>query len=425
MSSPARCLAKIGLLTSMLVSCVSPGGGGSGNGVGGGGGTGSSYAIKANVSNLIGTGLRLRLNDGEPVSVSGNGELTLGRLIGGATYSVAISAQPSGPAQTCSVARATGTVAAEDVSSISVACSSQGMSIAMVRVGDPGNPQQVATHQGAVTYEYYIGTFEVSNSEYATFLNAVAATDTYALYNEQMGWRDWGGITRSGSSGGYSYAPRAGHERKPVTLLSFWSMARFANWLTNGQPAGPQGPGTTETGVYAINGTLAPNNGTIARDGATWAAGGVALASDDEWYKAAYYQPAAAGGDADGYWSYPTRSNTAPAQASVSTAGELLSPDLGNSANYYPPGYYDGLNRAFVDGDALVNSAGYYGTFNQAGNVWELCDTVYRDGRVLRGGSASFQAAVFDSAGNYRGEGQKPQGSWDWGFRITSLRSLQ
>lgn len=386
---------------------------------------GAAYAIKANVSNLVGTGLRLRLNDAEPVSASGNGEVTLGRLSGGATYAVAVSSQPSGPAQTCAVAQATGTVAAEEVSSISVTCSAPGMGIAMARIGDPGNPAQTVTHQGAVAYEYYIGKYEVSNAEYAAFLSAVAATDTYSLYNEQMSWRDWGGITRSGSSGSYTYATRSGHERKPVTLLSFWSMARFTNWLTNGQPTGPQGPTTTETGVYSLNGILAPANATITRDAVAWATGGVALASDDEWYKAAYYQPAVAGGDADGYWLYPTRSNAAPTQSSVSTAGELLSPDLGNSANYYAPGYYDGLNRAFVDGDALPNSASYYGTFNQAGNVWELCDTVYRDGRVLRGGSASFQATVFDSTGNYRGEGQKPQGSWDWGFRITSLRNLQ
>ena len=35
---------------------------------------------------------------------------------------------------------------------------------------------------------------------------------------------------------------------------------RFANWLHNGQPTGSQGPGTTETGAYAITpGAVAAN----------------------------------------------------------------------------------------------------------------------------------------------------------------------
>jgi hypothetical protein len=33
------------------------------------------------------------------------------------------------------------------------------------------------------------------------------------------------------------------------------------------------------------------------------------LPSENEWYKAAYHQPAEPGGDTDDYWLYPTRSN--------------------------------------------------------------------------------------------------------------------
>ncbi len=38
--------------------------------------------------------------------------------------------------------------------------------------------------------------------------------------------------------------------------------ARFANWLENGQPTGPEGTGTTETGSYTLNGAM-----TTARSG--------------------------------------------------------------------------------------------------------------------------------------------------------------
>jgi hypothetical protein len=146
-----------------------------------GGGTPTrEYAIKATVSDLVvgGTGLTLRMNDDAPVSVASAGEVTLGQLPDGASYAVAVTTQPSGPAQTCTVAHATGTVSAGDVTDVAVACSAPGMSIAMVKVGDAGNPEQPTKHRGAVAYEYYIGTYEVSNAEYAAFLNTVAATDT-------------------------------------------------------------------------------------------------------------------------------------------------------------------------------------------------------------------------------------------------------
>ena len=57
-----------------------------------------------------------------------------------------------------------------------------------VTVGDPGNADD--THgagYGGVDYVYWIGKYEVTNAQYAEFLNAVAATDTYALYNTAMG----------------------------------------------------------------------------------------------------------------------------------------------------------------------------------------------------------------------------------------------
>ena len=43
-------------------------------------------------------------------------------------------------------------------------------------VGDAGNPND-STSYGGVSYDYYIGTHEVTNSQYVAFLNATAATD--------------------------------------------------------------------------------------------------------------------------------------------------------------------------------------------------------------------------------------------------------
>ena len=40
---------------------------------------------------------------------------------------------------------------------------------------------------GAVSYDYRIGTNEVTNAQYAEFLNAKAASDPLGLYNTSMG----------------------------------------------------------------------------------------------------------------------------------------------------------------------------------------------------------------------------------------------
>jgi hypothetical protein len=51
---------------------------------------------------------------------------------------------------------------------------------------------------------------------YADFLNSVAATDRYSLYNTNMGSDARGGITQSGAPGSYTYAVKANMGDKPV-----------------------------------------------------------------------------------------------------------------------------------------------------------------------------------------------------------------
>ena len=71
---------------------------------------------------------------------------------------------------------------------------------------------------GGVTYDYRIGTTEVTNAQYAAFLNAKAASDPLALYNTSMGSDARGGITRSGVSGSYTYATKTEHGRQAGEL---------------------------------------------------------------------------------------------------------------------------------------------------------------------------------------------------------------
>ncbi len=124
-------------------------------------------------------------------------------------------------------------------------------SIDWVTVGGAGNAADTTGH-GAVATPYRTSKTEVTNAQYAEFLNAVAATDTHGLYNASMG-SGFSGITRGGSSGSCTYRAIAGRADMPVTYVSFRDSLRFANWLHNGQPTGAQGNATTEDGAYTIS----------------------------------------------------------------------------------------------------------------------------------------------------------------------------
>ena len=143
-----------------------------------------------------------------------------------------------------------------------LAAPASAVSITWTFVGDPGNAADTASNCfaascGSVSYEYYISTYEVTNAQYAEFLNAKAAADPLGLYNTSMGSDAHGGITRSGSSGSYTYAVKPGFADKPVNFVSFYDTLRFTNWLNNGQ-----GSADTETGAYTLlGGTATPSNG--------------------------------------------------------------------------------------------------------------------------------------------------------------------
>ncbi len=280
-----------------------------------------------------------------------------------------------------------------------------------VVVGNPGNAPD-STGFGNVASNYRIGRFEVTNAEYAEFLNIKATSDPLGLYSGNMASSGRGGVIRSGSSGSYVYTVKPNFDNKPVNYVSWYDAVRFANWLHNGQ-----GSGDTETGAYILlGGTEIPaNSSSITRNAsATWF-----LPSEDEWYKAAYHDPTAQGGDSDDYWLYPTATNTAPAPATANSIGDINNPGA-NTANILRNADWNGQDgNVTTVGSAGSLSASPYGTFDQGGNVWEWNEAQFSGTRrVIRGGSWFEIPNVLSASSRDSAEGAFANS--DVGFRVAT-----
>jgi formylglycine-generating enzyme required for sulfatase activity len=278
------------------------------------------------------------------------------------------------------------------------------VTIELLPVGNPGNADD-STGFGGVAYEFAIAKYDVTIGQYTAFLNAVAATDEHELYNPLMATDTAiAGIARAGEPGAFTYRvlDNGGDSSdRPITYVSWWDAARFANWMANGQPSGAQDETTTEDGAYPVDG--ATDGEAVARNPLnpnTGAPPSFHLPLEDEWYKAAYYSPARDGG-AGGYYDYATQSDTAPGN----TIG-----DGDNQANYFANGVFavsgdpaQVPNQNYLtDVGAFTNSPSYYGSFDQNGNVWQWndLDGTPSPSRGLRGGywfsgSLPLQAALF------------------------------
>lgn len=244
-----------------------------------------------------------------------------------------------------------------------------------VTVTNPYNDPDTNGH-GSVDTPYRISKHEITNQQYAAFLNAKAASDPYGLYHAGMAYY---GIVRSGTSGAYTYAATPALAQRPVVYVSWFDAARFVNWLANGQ-----GGGDTESGTYALAGAM---SGVVAAN----LSADFRIPSEDQWYKAAFFDPAG------------------PTYTMYAHHGNTLSP---TDANY-------GGNASSTTVGSFTAAASAYGTFDQGGNVWEWNDAVIDTSlRGLRGGSWLDGAANLKAT--TRGKAMPSFESYAIGFRVAA-----
>ena len=268
--------------------------------------------------------------------------------------------------------------------------------IETVNVGDAGNPADTDTGYGAVSEQYALGKYEVTVSQYVTFLNAVAAmTDKEAIrdfWNKDMEKTKsyvstTGLIARTGlgtTAQPYVYTEKvdsslgANSGKRAILSISWFSAARFANWLHNGATDAA----STETGAYTLN--YATSGVFTKNAGARWW-----IPSEDEWYKAAYYDPSRGGSNL--YWNYPAKSDKPPrfelaSYSPLAPAANFQNVYLKNVGGVLTP------VGAYCSANPPNNSASYYETCDHGGLLWEWTEAAYPNpsagpNRIVRGGS--------------------------------------
>ena len=229
-----------------------------------------------------------------------------------------------------------------------------------VAVRDAGNEPDIFG-QGDVAYDFAISRYEITNTQYVEFLNQVAnEVDAHGLYDASMPGIDFPPVPM-----GFErlYMVEPGFERKPVVGVSFWDAVRFANWLHNGRPHGLQDSTTTEDGAYHLTQFLVDENLVLRNSSAAFF-----IPSDDEWFKAAYYDAAFGS-----FYSEPMAGVPASCAAPGPTPG---------AANC------DGAVGMPTDVGSYPASPGPYGTLDQGGNAREWTETiVLAPERRVRGGA--------------------------------------
>jgi hypothetical protein len=150
-------------VTSILVNCDS-----------------NIYTIGVTVSGLAGTGLVLRNNGGDDLSITANGAATFATpLISSSSYSITVYNNPSNPVQTCTVTSGSGSMPASNLTGIVVTCTTNTFTLG----GNITGFSPIGVSSDLILYEEISGqTISIpANSTSYSFATGILPSENYVV----------------------------------------------------------------------------------------------------------------------------------------------------------------------------------------------------------------------------------------------------
>ena len=295
--------------------------------------------------------------------------------------------------------------------------------IEWVPVANPGNAADT-TGYGAVAYTFDIMKYEFTNTRYAEFLNAIdpQGTNPQGVWAASMGSSNQGGISQVPGNGlGSKYVVNTNFADKPVNFLPSFSVARVANWLHNGSPVSPtttdsSGTAPQNTGAYAIGTGTSGNLPAKSAGALYW------IPLENEWYKAAYYNPTLNSGSG-GYTTYGNGFSTTPGSVTASVTGVGSAGGTGNFSNYGQTANWNGTSAGAPTSVGTNGAASYYGAFDMSGNTIEFntLTGVASSNVGIRGGSFASSTAERISSSNRNDNIPTTDIDNEFGFRLVTV----
>ncbi len=99
----------------------------------------NQFLVGGSISGLQGSGLILQNGAGNELTIASDQTSYDFLVNSGASYTISVKTQPSGPTQTCTVANPSGTVAGADVSNVSVTCTTRSFTVGGTITGYSGS----------------------------------------------------------------------------------------------------------------------------------------------------------------------------------------------------------------------------------------------------------------------------------------------
>jgi formylglycine-generating enzyme required for sulfatase activity len=213
-----------------------------------------------------------------------------------------------------------------------------------------------------VDHEYQISRTEVTGAEWFEFVQA------YAPYVQEDAWSDPAFTSRQVGLVGYrQYFLPPAFANIPVEI-GWHFAARFCNWLMNGKAITPDAfeSGAYDTSTFHQNSTGGWDNQVTRSPGATYW-----IPSEDEWIKAAHFDPNRYGPDQPGYWLASNSSDTPPVRGPPGSGGGQTSA-AGRNAGYPLPDVasYPGTQTPW----GLFDTSGGFGEWTEGAQYSQFAD---------------------------------------------------